>query len=1199
MKKPFPPLLIVSLCFFSVCGPVSAEDTAPQSVEDTAPQSVEDSTSQSSVDFTREVRPILSDHCFACHGPDEENREGDLRLDMADDIEAVVDLDEAPEETELIQRIESDEEDMQMPPHHFNKPLSEKQKKILKAWVAAGAVFEEHWAFQPPRVDHAIVSQEPSELSIQQSAEIIDAFINRELDRAGLEGNASADRRSIVRRVFLDAIGLPPSHEEIDEFLADKSSNAYGKLIDRLFATKQYGQHVGRYWLDLVRYADTHGLHLDNYREMWPYRDWVIDAFNANMPFDEFITKQLAGDLLPDATREDKIASGFNRLNVTTNEGGSIYDEVFFRNCVDRTDAFGTIFLGLTTQCAVCHDHKFDPISQQSYYSLLAFFNSLDGSALDSNSKDSPPSIPVPTKEQQTQMEEIDSAISDLQTEMSRPIPSIDQAQRTWEASLSEGAEPLRHRLVPSSVTSEANVEMKTDENQTISLVGPAAAKDTTIVLADLPPKTRWQTLHLEAIADEKNDRVGSSGNGNVVLSEIKVEITDDEMDGKWVNIPITSAFADIEQNDGDLSVTQAIDTKIDDGKGWGADGHGKVGSRNAWFTVPSLVATGTHSKIRVRLEYQSKYPMHQFKHIRLTLIDAPPSVSPDQRITLGPIHTAGPFPVENATAGYYRTFASQQKAFKIDQVFVYEEREYRWHHRGDFPQVRACSIPTIPERQSVVVWHQSLQSPKAQEVTLLLGADDGYQVFLNGKELGKVRGPKTIHPLGSEWTLKLKSGHNDLYLKLINHAKQSELTYAYRSFALTVPSELKQLASVPSDQRRDATKQSLRQYYRSVYCTHPEWLTLQNLVAGAQKSKEKLDAEIPTTLVWKETSPPRPAHIMKRGQYDQPGEKVSRDTPAFLPPFPEDAPRNRLGLAKWLSQSDHPLTARVAVNRFWQQIFGQGLVKTSEDFGNQGESPSHFGLLDFLALDFQSHGWDTKRFLKMILMTDAYRRSAKATDEMLRIDPENTLLARGPRFRLDAEMLRDQSLAYAGRLKLEAGGPSVKPPQPDGLWKAVGYSGSNTVQFTADEGDKVYRRSVYMFWKRTSPPPQMSTLDAPSREACTARRERTNTPLQALLLLNETQYFQASGDLVKRIMDQANLQDDNARLQWAFELLTVRKPSTTELKELSQLLEDLTIYYENNPTLAANLADSSDAKLAAWTIIGNTLLNLDEVVNK
>jgi hypothetical protein len=471
--------------------------------------------------------------------------------------------------------------------------------------------------------------------------------------------------------------------------------------------------------------------------------------------------------------------------------------------------------------------------------------------------------------------------------------------------------------------------------------------------------------------------------------------------------------------------------------------------------------------------------------------------------------------------------------------------------------------------------------------------------VYLGGKQVGILKGPRKLNPLVQEYELALKQGENDLYIKVVNHSGPSQLTYAYRSPAIDVPTELAQLVSVPAAGRTPADRTSLQKYYRKVICLHPDWLALIDQEKGVRKAKEKLRGEIPTTLVWKELAEPRQAHVQTRGQYDQPADAVERATPPFLPEFPEAAPRDRLGLAQWLTLAEHPLTARVTVNRFWQQIFAVGLVKTSEDFGSQGQPPSHPLLLDWLAVDFRENGWDVKRLLKMLVMSDTYRRSSHLTDAMLALDPSNQFLARGPRHRLDAEVLRDQSLALSGLLVDQQGGPSVKPPQPSGLWAAVGYSGSNTVRFQADEGEKIYRRSVYTFWKRTSPPPQMSTFDAPSRESCTARRERTNTPLQALLLMNEAQYVEAAHHLAKRAVGNSSLTSIDERAAWLFETVTVRLPRDEELQEMVALLEDMAAYYDQHPDLAGKLLGTSDPREAAWTILASTLLNLDEVVSK
>ena len=1149
-------------------------------------------------DFSRDIRPILSDHCFACHGPDEQTREADLRLDTAEGLSSVVTAGNSSK-SELLARAESNDTEILMPPPEFHKPLSPSQRQLLTDWIESGAAIEQHWSFRSPARPSL-----PANVSGNSPASI-DYLITQRARDADLKLNGRADRRTVLRRVCLDLTGLPPTRKQITKFLSDESPDAYEQLVDRLLASAEFGRHVGRYWLDLVRYADTHGLHLDNYREMWPYRDWVIQAINDNMPFDEFMTLQLAGDLIPDAMESDQIASGFNRLNVTTGEGGSIYDEVFTRNVIDRTDAFGTIFLGLTTGCAVCHDHKFDPISMEDYYSLFSFFNSLDGRALDANVKNPAPTILVPTTEQKKQVSEFEKTLADLQQSMVNPIAAVDAAQLGWEQVLVKGLEPAIEFLIPTSVNSEAGTEMTVREDGSFEFSAPAAAKDTTTIVAPLTSGTQWQTLHLEALVDEANNRVGTAANGNAVLSEISVEITDDFLEGQWMKVPITYGFADFEQQDGSFSIRDAFDTKVDDSTGWAVGGHQKTGGRSAWFVIPALLAEGMNAKIRVRLQYQSKFAAHQLRCVRLSVSDMSPKVPVEQRITLSPVSAAGPFAVESTIAAYGRKYASQQSEFKPDEVFKHEDRPYRWQERADLTEVQIQKLPAVQDRSSVMVLHQRLSAPSATKITLLFGADGGHAVYLNGKQIAISKEELGLNPLALEYQLDLKQGDNDLYIKVVNSSPPSRLTYAYRSPAIDTPRQLHRLLNVADEKRSSEDRVSLRNFYRKVHCLHPDWLALVDQEKGVRKALKKLNESVSTTLVWKELANPRQSHILVRGQYDQPGKPVPRATPAFLPKMPSTAPNNRLGLAQWLAMENHPLTARVAVNRYWQQIFGVGLVKTSEDFGSQGEPPSHPELLDFLALDFQTHGWDVKRLIKTLVMTDAYARSSKVSPSAQRIDPENRLLARGPRHRLDAEVLRDQALFVAGLLTGHPGGPSVKPPQPAGLWKAVGYSGSNTVRFAPDDGDKVYRRSVYTFWKRTSPPPQMSTFDAPSRESCTARRERTNTPLQALLLMNETQYVESAHELALRALNEEEIQSLpaaerlSARVDWLYETVTSRLPSAAEQTEVKTLLTDLISYYSAQPALTAKVSKQADSTEAAWTILASTLLNLDEVVSK
>ena len=1149
-------------------------------------------------DFSREIRPILSDHCFACHGPDEQTREADLRLDTAAGLSSVVTSGDLSK-SELLSRVNSKDADLLMPPPEFHKPLASAQRKRLERWIESGAKIEQHWSFRPPAQPEF-----PAHVS-NDSPAAIDYLINQRAKSAGLELNPRADRRTLIRRVSLDLTGLPPTREQVTAFLSDESPNAYERLVDRLLGSAEFGRHVGRYWLDLVRYADTHGLHLDNYREMWPYRDWVIQAINDNMPFDEFMTLQLAGDLLPDANQSQKIASGFNRLNVTTGEGGSIYDEVFTRNVIDRTDAFGTIFLGLTTGCAVCHDHKFDPISMEDYYSLFSYFNSLDGRALDANIKNPAPAIPVPTKEQKQQVGDFEETLIDLRNSMVMPIRTVDSAQRAWEQALVKGIAPKVERLMPTRVDSEAGTQMTIREDGSFEFTASPAAKDTTTIVAPIKSGTQWQTLHLEALVDEANNRVGSSTNGNAVLSEISVEITDDSLEGQWLKVPITYGFADFEQKDGSFSIRQAFDSKINDSTGWAVGGHQKPGGRSAWFVIPALMAEGENGKVRIRLHYQSKFATHHLRRVRLSVSDTSPTVPVDQRITLSPVSAAGPFTVENAIAAYGRKYASQQGEFKPDEVFNHEDRPYRWQERVDLTEVQIQNLPTVEDRSSVMVLHQQLSAPKATKVTLLFGTDGGHAIYLNGKQVSISKEQQELNPLALEYELDLKQGDNDLYFKVVNYSPPSRLTFAFRSPAIDTPRQLNQLLSVAEQERSEQDRVSLMNFYRKVYCLHPDWLALVDQEKGVRKALKKVNDSVSTTLVWKELAKPRQSHVLVRGQYDQPGKPVPRATPTFLPAMPADAPANRLGLAQWLAMENHPLTARVAVNRYWQQIFGVGLVKTSEDFGSQGEPPSHPELLDYLAVDFQTHDWDVKRFLKTLVMTDAYTRSSKVSPSAQETDPENRLLARGSRHRLDAEVLRDQALFVAGLLTDHPGGPSVKPPQPDGLWKAVGYSGSNTVSFKPDNGDKVHRRSVFTFWKRTSPPPQMSTFDAPSRESCTARRERTNTPLQALLLMNETQYVESAEKLAMRVLSATEIPSEpeaerlTARIVWLYETVLSRPPSKAEQSEVQSLLSDLIGYYSDQPDLTAKVSKNADPTEAAWTIFASTVLNLDEAVSK
>lgn len=1170
------------------------------------------------VSFQNDIRPLLSDRCFACHGPDENNRESGVRLDTAEGVASVIDLD-AWDESLLIERVRTDDPDMVMPPAEYHKPLDKDSIDLLEKWVRSGAEVQAHWSFIQP-VKHSL--KEASEAAEQEIAEEgsgevvaveeaaagdpvidrVDRWIDAALAKRSLVANGPADRATLARRVTLDLTGLPPTWAQVQRFVSDNSPDAYENYIDELMATPAYGEHMTRYWLDLVRYGDTHGMHLDNYREMWPYRDWVIESFNQNKPMDVFITEQLAGDLLPDATIAQKIASGFNRLNVTTNEGGSIYDEVFTRNVIDRTDAFGTVFLGLTTGCAVCHDHKFDPISQRDFFALSAFFNSLDGRAMDGNVKDHAPSIRVPSEEDTQKLAEIDSELAILDEQIAGDLPEVDEAEKVWVASLANKPNDVHAGIVVRSASAKAETEVSVVDDEVVHIGENVSEKDTIEIEAELPPGA-WRMIELSALTDEKNPRVGTAVNGNAVLSEIVLK-TRPHGSEEWLPIEITSGVASHQQKGDGFAVERAFDGKLDATQGWAVGGHESNGDRSAWFRLSSVIESSGDepTSLRIELHYQSVHASHALRDVRFTAYESPEAVPASQKIQLSEVHVVGPLSVEKASGAYEHEYAGEKAdAFDPDAVVPVGETEMRWEQHVDVSLVVRNDLPYREDGPSVTLLHQTLQSPSDATVNLMIGSDDGYVVYLNGKKVAQSRGKHSLKPLSATHELKVRKGDNHLFVKHVHHEGAAGITYAFASRMVELSERVRERLVAVEPGTDDAA--ALRRFFRDVYCQSPQWLALQDMRNGLAKLRSETEGKIPTTLVWKETAEPRKAHVLLRGQYDAPGDVVERDVPSFLSPIDKSNPPDRLDLAEWLVAPENPLTARVAVNRFWQQLFGTGLVKTSEDFGSQGTPPSHPELLDELAIDFRDSGWDVKAFMKRLVMTDAYRRDARASREMLAVDPNNRLLARGPRYRLDAEVLRDQILAVSGLLVDQVGGPSVKPPQPAGLWAAVGYTDSNTATFVPDEGDKVYRRSVYTFWKRTSAPAVMATFDAPSRESCTARRERTNTPLQALLMLNEPQTLEASLELAKQTIAIAEVDneelDNEIRMRGLFERVVLRSPELVELESLVTLLDDLTTYYGNELEQASALTGASDATLAAWSVVASTLLNTDEVVSK
>lgn len=1006
------------------------------------------------VDFSRDVLPVLSDNCFQCHGPDEANRESGLRLDQEDGVYAELDSGEYAivpgdaSSSALVRRISATDPDLKMPPVDSGKTLSEDQIDLIRKWVESGAQWSDHWAFTAPSPPSV-----PDPTGGWVSHGPIDRFIQRRLQQEGLSPAARASKEALIRRATLDLIGLPATLKEIDDFLDDRSSAAFERVVDRLLNTARYGEHMARQWLDAARYADTHGLHLDNERSIWPYRDWVIKAFNANVPFDQFTIEQLAGDLLPAPTLEQIVATGFNRCNVTTSEGGSIDDEYYARYAVDRVETTSTVWLGLTAGCAACHDHKFDPLTQKEFYQLFSYFFSLTEKAMDGNALLPPPVVKVPG-------------------------PQHVQQRTTLETQLASVRRQIEEEL--------------------------------------------GRFIYEDPLEGE-------------VLGEI------DQSDDVW------------------------FDDELPDGAEPSGDG------QTPWqFVVkPAPVFSGSKSIVRSSKELSQ----HLFSNAKETL-----TIGPHDRLFIH-VYLDPDDPPEMIQLQFNDGSWEHRAYWGADKGYGKGKKGSANHHAGD--------LPTAGEWARLEVAAGAVGLSAGAKVTGWACSQYGGTVHWD------LAGRVDVAPLAQE---RRRSLH--VWEEFHKRVKYPSL-----------PPEVGKLIKVARSERSDAQRRSLTQYFLK-YVNPESRDVFEPFLSEEEHFKTQLsdlEKSIPSTLVMKERDEPRQAYVLDRGQYTEKRDAVSSQVPGWLLPPAKDAAPNRLGLARWLVDPAHPLTARVTVNRYWQQFFGTGLVKTSEDFGVQGEQPSHPELLDWLAIQFIESGWDVKLLLKAIMMSSTYQQTSQVTPELLAIDPENRLLARGPRFRLDAEVIRDQALAVSGLLIPTIGGASVKPYQPAGLWKPVGFGGSNTSVFKQDTGSKLYRRSMYTFWKRTSPPPSMSAFDAPDRETCQVRRARTNTPLQALVLMNDVQFFEAARKFAERVLLEGG--DDIAeRLTFAFRCVTARTPTSNELSSLTRLLEACERQLRQDAVAAGKLISAGESvaagsiaprELSAWTMVAHLLLNLSEAVTK
>jgi len=1031
------------------------------------------------LDFNRDIRPILSDNCFACHGFDAKRRKADLRLDVAEgafaknkDGAAAIIAGKA-DASELIKRIVTKDADDLMPPPDSHKKLTAAQIETLKRWVNEGAGYKKHWAFEAPVKFPVPGVEKLKGGEVEKAVSPIDAFVGASQAEHGLAFSPEATPTELVRRVTLDLTGLPPTPAEVDDFVLSTShfstSHALNLLVDRLMKSPRYGEHMARYWLDAARYGDTHGLHLDNERSMWPSRDWVVKAFNDNLAFDKFTVWQLAGDLLPNATQEQIVASGFNRCNVTTSEGGSINEEWIYRYAVDRTDAMISVWMGLTGGCAVCHDHKYDPLTQKEFYSLYAFFNSAADPAMDGNILLTKPILQLSNDAQKKQIADYDGAIADKQKAIREALEKLNYV------------DPATVKPAPPVQTSEV---VWFDD------AFPAAAN------------VQSSGGHATTFVTKKDGPVFS---GEKALKRTGDSVAQDFFD--------TGAKFEIPPN-GKFSVQCYIDPA----------------NKPKSVMVQFYVGGWNH---RAVWGEEGAIP---FGKVRTT-----------EHVMIGALPEAG---------------AWQKLEFTADRL-------------GLKPGMKATGF-ALTQFGGTVYWDRFVMTSRVDP------AKDPQWSW--SKWIERYQG-KRVEGLP-----------NDL-LTLVRGKKSAEWPAA----------DTKRVQDWWFENEYQGAKQIIDG-------PRAEMLAIQ-------AKKKVLEDKIPATFVMADLPPneQREAFVMMRGQYDKPGDKVTRGTPAAFPPLPKKDNYNRLDLAQWLVSPQHPLTARVTVNRFWQQFFGTGLVKTSNDFGSQGSPPTHPELLDWLAIDFREHGWDMKRFVKQLVMSKTYRQSsrfsvpgsqldaANADSSPLARDPENRYLWHGPRHRLDAEVLRDQALFVSGLLNPTIGGKGVKPYQPDNIWEPVAYSGSNTRSYVRDTGDALYRRSLYTFYKRTAPPPSMTTFDAPSREQVCLRRERSNTPLQALALMNDIQHMEAARNFAQRILTEGGSSFDS-RLNFAFRQVVARYPRSDEAAIIESTLAEHAARYAKNVEAAKQLITFGDSKpdaklnpseLAAWTMIGNLLLNLDEAVNQ
>ncbi len=1174
---------------------------------------------QGTIRYGRDVRPILSDRCFLCHGTDAAKRAANLRLDsfadatrdLGDGFAAIVPGD--PDASMLFERITANDPHDIMPPPEANKPaLTAAEIETIRRWIADGAEYEPHWAFQSPTAPTV-----PDLADDDWSRTDVDRFVLRGLRDAGLEPNPEADPATLCRRAFLDLTGLPPTPEELDAFIADAGDDAFERLVDRLMTAEpyrsRYAERMATPWLDLARYADTAGIHMDAGKQMWPYRDWVLKAFRENMPFDRFTIDQLAGDLVPEPTLDQLVASGFHRNHVTSDEGGAIADEYLLEYAVDRVETTGAVWLGLTVGCARCHDHKFDPITQNDFYGMIAFFNNVEQPGIYTQVPDAnrafEPFIEIPRPEDQDRVAAIDTEIAEVETARATPTTEETAAIESYLAGLRDGG-GLEWRLpTATAVASERGASMQILNDGSVLATGENPGADHHVVTWRLDGDDRVDAFLLEAMPHETLPAggVGRAPNGNAILSGITIEAVSIADPSQRTEIPLVWAWADYEQPNGDFKAVNAL--RAEDGRVWAPQGYDIPGTRALVFLANEPVGFDGGTDLVVRTSYESPYTQHVLGRTRLQVGRTTDAIRDTLPIAASNWYITGPFAISSGPEGYDTTFGPETST-GLDFKARFRTAEDgtggdAWRYAAGVIDGRTVNLAQGIGAEFVA---REIWSPSDRRVSISIGSDDGVQIFLEGDKVFERRVARGVAPDQDSTVLALKRGRNTLVYKIVNTGGAGGMYFRADEAAGTLPKPAV-AALLPKASLRPAVLAEADESLR--VRISPRYRELGERATALAAERAQILANVPKTSVMRERAMARPTYVMKRGRYDDPDENrpVARTVPAVLGSLPSDIESpNRLDLARWIVGPDNPLTSRVIVNRLWGQLVGRGIVESIEDFGYQSAWPSHPDLLDHLAVSFRDGGWDLQAIIREIMTSSTYRQSARIRPEASEVDPGNHLLASFPRQRLEAEQIRDQALYAADLLIEDFGGPSVKPYQPEGLWREVAMVQSNTRNYEQGYGDDLHRRSVYTYWKRACPPPSLLAFDAPTREYCNVRRLATNTPLQALVLWNDPQFVEASRMLAARVLTELPQAEDTARLDRMFRVVTGHPVPDSIRPAAVETLAAFRARYDADRAAAESLVMVGDvptptqidpAELAAWTMIANAVMSSDAAIVK